>query len=643
MNWRDGLSDVQVEIAESPASLVHVLAGPGTGKTLAMMRRIARMIDGGTAPNDILAISFTRTAARDLAEQLLNLGVDGATNVRATTLHSLCFSALLIDAVFDVTGRCARPLVSYEIGQLENDLKVQFGGKRKVTALREAYEAAWARLQYEQPGAPRSQSDLAFESALLDWLRYHRAMLIGELVPITLRFVQSNPRAAVLPAYRAVLVDEYQDLNKADQALVEMLASQGSLTVIGDDNQSIYRFRHANPEGIRIFPAEHPGTLARVFDECRRCPPNIVAMSNSLIGHDPSARPVPLKPQFGRAPATVHVVQHATIADEADAVAAYVDHYLTERPSLPLGQVLVLSARRMFGHAIRDALLRRKRNAMSFFWEDALDTASAATGYCLLTLLVSPDDRTSYRAWLGIELPDGNAAGYRRIRAYAETNKLEPRAVCEQLAAGAIQLPHTSRVLERHKELETKLATLVGLEGQALVDALWNPSDQESATIRLAAQTIALTEPAPQDLAARLLEVITQPELPHSSSDVIRVMSLYKSKGLTAELVVVAGCVAGAIPTVSKDLPPAEADAALREQRRLFYVAVTRAKDTLILSSVVQLPLAAALRANIPPAGVFRRNGESFARLAASPLLSELGPDAPTTMKGADWRTQLGI
>jgi len=120
-------------------------------------------------------------------------------------------------------------------------------------------------------------------------------------------------------------------------------------------------------------------------------------------------------------------------------------------------------------------------------------------------------------------------------------------------------------------------------------------------------------------------------------------MSLYKSKGLTAELVVVAGCVAGAIPTVSKDLPPAEADAALREQRRLFYVAVTRAKDTLILSSVVQLPLAAALRANIPPAGVFRRNGESFARLAASPLLSELGPDAPTTMKGADWRTQLGI
>lgn len=643
MNWRDGLSGVQLEIAESLASPVHVLAGPGTGKTLAMIRRIARMIDGDMAPKDILAVSFTRTAVRDLREQLLNLGVAGATGVRATTLHSLCFSALLADAVFDATGRRARPLVSYEIAQLANDLKSRFGGKRKIAELLEAYEAAWARLQYEQPGPPRDPSDLAFESNLLDWLRYHRAMLIGELVPITLRFIQSNPHSSVLRAYRAVLVDEYQDLNKADQALVEMLASQGSLTVIGDDNQSIYRFRHANPDGILVFSAEHPGTLARIIDECWRCPPNIVAMSNSLIGHDPAARPAPLKPQSGRAPATVYILQHATSADEADALAAYVDHYLTERPKLPPGQVLVLSPRRIFGNAIRDALIRRRRNAMSFFWEDALDTHSAAAGYCLLTLFVTPDDRTAYRAWLGIGLPDGNTAGYRRIRAYAEANSLEPRAVCEQLAAKAIHLPHTSRVLERHKELEAKLASLVGLEGQALVDALWDATDDESATIRLAAQTIALTDSAPRDLAARLIEVVTQPELPDSSSDVIRIMSLHKSKGLTAELVVVAGCVAGAIPTIDKDLPPAEQDAALREQRRLFYVAVTRAKDTLILSSVVQLPLATALRANIPAVGIFKRNGESFARLAASPLLSELGPEAPRTMKGANWRTQLGI
>jgi DNA helicase II / ATP-dependent DNA helicase PcrA len=366
-------------------------------------------------------------------------------------------------------------------------------------------------------------------------------------------------------------------------------------------------------------------------------------MSNSLIGHDPAARPSPLKPQAWRSPANVHIVQHTTSADEADAIAAFIDNYLTDKPNLPPGQVLVLSPRRIFGNAIRDALLRRRRNAMSFFWEDALDNDSAAAGYCLLTLLVTPEDRTAYRAWLGIGLPDGNTAGYRRIRDYAQANNLEPRAVCELLAAGAIQLPHTSRVLQRHRDLEAKLATLLGLEGQPLVDALWDADDEDTATIRLAAQTVALTEPTPKDLATRLLEVVTQPELPDSSSDVIRVMSLHKSKGLTADLVVVAGCVAGAIPTVHKDLPPAEADVALKEQRRLFYVAVTRTRDTLILSSVVRLPLAAALRANIPPVGIFKLGGEAFARLAASPLLSELGPDAPQTVRGTDWRTQLSI
>jgi DNA helicase II / ATP-dependent DNA helicase PcrA len=257
VNFRDGLSGVQLEIAESLASPVHVLAGPGTGKTLAMMRRIARILDGGTPPKEILAVSFTRTAARDLREQLVNLGVPGVDDVRATTLHSLCFSALLADAVFDATGRRPRPLVSYEIGELTNDLKAQFGGKRKVTKLLEAYEAAWARLQHERAGAPRAQSDLAFESALLDWLRYHRAMLIGELVPITLRFIQANPHSSVLPAYRAVLVDEYQDLNKADQALVEILASQGTLTVIGDDNQSIFAFDMLTP---KAFAYSRPST-----------------------------------------------------------------------------------------------------------------------------------------------------------------------------------------------------------------------------------------------------------------------------------------------------------------------------------------------------------------------------------------------
>jgi superfamily I DNA/RNA helicase len=468
-------------------------------------------------------------------------------------------------------------------------------------------------------------------------------MLIGELIPIALRFLQANPHARVLPAYKAVLVDEFQDLNKADQALVDVLATNANLTVVGDDNQSIYRFRHANPEGIRVFPAEHAGTSVHAIEDCWRCPPNIVAMSNALLAHDPSARQAPLRAQLGRADASLYVVQHPSIGDEADAIAAYIDSYLNRRNGLPAGQVLVLSPRRIFGNAIRDALIRRRRNALSFFWEDAFDADAAAEGFCLLTLLVSPDDRAAYRAWLGLGDADGNRAGYSRVRGYAEEHEVEPFAVCEELSSGRIELRYTERLVQRHKHLKTRLAALAGLTGIPLVNALWDAANSESLTIRLAAAAVATNAPEPQDLHQGLAEAITQPELPDSAGDVIRVMSLHKAKGLTAELVVIAGCVGGAIPTVDERLSMAEQDAVLKEQRRLFYVAITRARDTLVLSSVTQAPLPQALRANIPPAGIYRYQGNLYARLAASPFIDELGATCPRAIKGSDWRAGLNF
>ena len=162
------------------------------------------------------------------------------------------------------------------------------------------------------------------KTALLAWLRFNEAMLIGELVPLTLAFIRANPGLPVLPSLEHVLADEFQDLNKADQKLVRALAEVASLLVIGDDNQSIYRFRYANPEGVRSFPTDVPGTLTYSITECKRCPPNIVALSNSLISHDPhTTRPQPLTPQATRPDATIYIVQHATLADEVASIAEF--------------------------------------------------------------------------------------------------------------------------------------------------------------------------------------------------------------------------------------------------------------------------------------------------------------------------------
>ena len=100
-------------------------------------------------------------------------------------------------------------------------------------------------------------------------------MLIGELVPETLRYLRNNPAAPDCAAFSHILVDEYQDLNTAEQELVQLLAGQAQFTIIGDEDQSIYSFKYAHPEGIAEFHARHPdtaeaGRLQALPDEHRR-------------------------------------------------------------------------------------------------------------------------------------------------------------------------------------------------------------------------------------------------------------------------------------------------------------------------------------------------------------------------------------
>lgn len=643
-SWDDGLAGVHRDIAANPAPVLHVLAGPGTGKTFAMMRRIARLLEEGVPPEQILAVSFTRTAARDLREQLAGLGVLGADEVRASTLHSLCFKVLSTEDAFAFTHRVPRPLMSFEIDCLEEDVAGDFGGKRETRRLLSAYEAGWARLQRDDPGHAATPEDQAFETALLSWLRFHSAMLIGELVPLTLSFLRANPELPVLPALAHVLVDEFQDLNRADQALTRALAATSALLVIGDDNQSIYSFRYANPEGIRTFPADVPGAVQYTITACRRCPPNMVTISNALISHDrETTRPQPLTPDATRPNAELHIVQHATLEDEVAGVADYIDTYLTDHPGLPAGRVLVLTPRRFIGNAIKTALIARRRNALSYFQEDALEEEAVAEGFCLLSLLVSPDDSASLRAWFGFGSPDHRKRPYSRLRRHCEANGITARGALASLAAGTLRVLYTGPLRPRWNVLQTRLAELAGLHGMPLVDALWPAVDPDLTDIRTVAGAIALSDPANDDLLTELREAITQPELPGSDGDIIQIMSLHKSKGLTRNVVVVAGCMAGTLPSIDPDDPPALQEQQYDEQRRLFYVGITRATDVLVISAAAKLPLADALRSG---ATVIRRsyqNGMSMAQTAFTPFLNELGAAAPSPLRGMAWRRAVGL
>lgn len=636
MTWDLDLYGVHREIAAEEGTPIHVLAGPGTGKTYAMIRRIAKFLEDGVSGNRILSVTFTRTAARDLREQLQNLEILGADQVVATTLHSLCFSALSKEEVFNTIGRVARPLLSYEIKQLINDLAQSFGGKKRTKVLLTAFEAAWARMQNEEAGVPRNPVDVLFQVALISWLRFHKAMLIGELVPLSLSFVRDNPAIPIFPEFDHVLVDEYQDLNKSDQELVQTLSLGRTLSVIGDDNQSIYSFRYANPEGIRNFTSNNPTAVPFVINECRRCPGNIVSISNSLISYDPlRSRPTPLIPVQDRPNAEIYIVQHNNNEDETESIADYINSRLNTDRDLRPGQVLVLATRRYIGNKIRQALIQRRLNSLSYFFEDELDQDSAAEGMCLLKLLVEPNDRAALRAWIGIPSSDGFSKSYARIMRIAQDNGIEPRAVLDQLVQNQISIPYTDKVKARYSLLLQRLANVDGLTGLTLVRSLWDINDEQSLDIRLLAESIALSNPLPQELLESLLTAITQPVLPGADSDIIRVMSLHKSKGLTAKIVIVAGCVAGAMPTLteSSDTP---IEAQYNEQRRLFYVAITRATSTLVISSSASMLLRDAMASGVE---FTRKLPYGRVMTPASPFITELGATAPATINTQAWRT----
>ncbi|MBC7077109.1 MAG: ATP-dependent helicase, partial [Synergistales bacterium] len=209
-----------------------------------------------------------------------------------------------------------------------------------------------------------------------------------------------------------------------------------------------------------------------------------------------------------------------------------------------------------------------------------------------------------------------------------ETSGDSPRVALERLASGDLTIEHTRRLIERFRELQQRLDKLAGLRGQALVDALF-PGDQEWANpIRPLAARLEGNNFDAAALREHLRIGITQPELP-TDVDYVRVMSLHKSKGLTADLVVVVGCVEGLIPTVTGGTP-AEQAASLEEQRRLFYVAITRTRGILILSSVTTLPRELAHRMGARVGGGSR----THANIIASRFLDELGPSRPAAVLG---------
>ncbi len=516
---------------------------------------------------------------------------------------------------------------------LDDLVSQQFRTKRDCTKRIRAFEAAWARLQSDQPGWPLDAIDHRFQAELINWLKFHKAMLIGELVPEALRFLRDNPESNALTYFDHVIVDEYQDLNRAEQEIIDLLSQNGAATIVGDADQSIYSFRHANPEGIEEYGNRHPATHNESFRECRRCPRYVVSLADQLIRENHPDSSIPrLQAKSDNCEGEIRIVQWNEPNDEAEGVAGFISNIINNRGYEP-GEILVITPRRRLAYPIRDIIKEKGIPVYSFYQEEALEEESAQRAFALLTLLNKKEDRVALRWWLGHKSSSGLKGSYKKLRQYCEESGDSPRSVLEAIDQGNLSLPGTSHLLRPFRELKEIIEKLSKLGLPDLVDSLLPEDDNDCISLREIAVRSLKKSKDIGELFDHIRTHITQPEEPEG--DFVKIMSPQKAKGLTSKVVIVTSCIEGLLPFNGEEhLTPQKQDEAIREQRRLFYVAITRCKEILVLSSFTQIERSLAM--NIGTQIRSYRGG--IGHTITSRFISELGPMAPRRLRGTEWR-----
>jgi len=636
--WNQNIDGPHLKIASHQGSSMRVIAGPGTGKSYALQRRVMRLLEEGKDPTKILVVTFTNVAADALKKDMQSIGVVGAESVKARTLHSLCFEILRKERVLEITGRTPRPLMEFEKDFLLEDLKDEFGGKRKVEKLLLAYESAFARQQEDIPGSIRSLEDANFKEKLLRWLRLHRAMLIGELIPIAYDYLKNNPTVPELTQYDYILVDEYQDLNKAEQSLIDLLSINGELLVVGDEDQSIYSFKHAHPDGIKEFPITHSPLEDVNLQICRRCPKNIVRLANELMGYFLGDNPKKLEEFLDNEEGEVYATQWDNIDEEISGISKIISAMINDPTNdIKAEDILVLSPRRQIGYELRDKLKSDLLiDSHTFFQEEALDNEKSQKNYSLLNYLVYPEDRIAFRVLIG--MPTKLPGTYEKILLKAEELNKTPKEIVQMIKEGCLFMTRMEEIINRFDEIEAVRIALSGKTTKEIIEGLFNPEDSKDIEVILSIiETIDISDDLEiKKIFLRIQERIRSPEVTNDFG-YVRIMSLHKSKGLTSKAVFVLGCVAGLVPTIKDELKLIQSnqDVEIRrlnaEAKRLFFVAITRAKKYLILSSFKDIDFRTAKKMNVK---IIPIKGRQLASTQASPFFSEIRKYLPNIFTG---------
>ena len=592
MAWNEGLSPEQEEVAKHIGSHGRLLAGPGTGKTRTLTGRITYLIEEQhVAPGDILAITFTRAAASELRSRVSRLlGSDMVSQI--VTLHSFALSTILRRGAGSRLPSPIRIADDYEerwIIQEDLKLYLDLGTIQEVRQLIAQLSADWETLAADGNDWEGRFPSPLFLGAWREHRRIYGYTLRAELVyQLKLALEEGEIYLVECPSY--VLIDEYQDLNSCDLAVVKSLSRSGAeLYVAGDDDQSIYGFRYANPEGIRRFTREYHGVADLSLTDCYRCAENILNIALYVARQDTRRAEKLLAPNREIGAGEVHLLRFGDFAEEAAGIAS-IARWLVDEKGIAVDRILVLlrsDANHKFSEPIREALENEELAASTV--ENPLDVLESSEGRVLLSILRLMSNSEDSLAWRTIMMQRRNHLGEQAFHHIYEVARVQGTTFFEALRL----ITATPRLVERQGEqIKSEFEALV--QNLNRLNEAYNGHDEFSDFINWMFDEIFTGEDWEQidqfihnlveengiNSVNSLLHTLTTPPQEVGQVKVdgsVNIMTMHQAKGLDADAVFVAA-------SEDEYIPGRALGEAIDDERRLLYVSLTRARSFLYIT-----------------------------------------------------------
>ena len=584
-----GLNSPQRLAVEYTDGPLLVLAGAGSGKTRVITEKIAHLIARRQhEAKHIAAITFTNKAAREMRERVAKrVKGDAAEGLMISTFHSLGLRFLQIEHERAKLRRGFSIFDSDDQMGVIKDLLPPGLKKDAIEALRGLLSKAKNEGLSPEQAMEAARSAREREAADL-YARYQarlqafNAVDFDDLIRMPLALLEED--AELAPAWREriryLLVDECQDTNGAQYRLLRHLAGpKGALTCVGDDDQSIYAWRGANPENLELLGKDYPQLKVVKLEQNYRCTARILRCANTLIARNPHAHLKQLWSQHGDGE-TVRVWACRNAEHEAERVAAEIN-YLKQAKEIPWGEFAILFRGNHQSRPLEKALQLLRVPYHLTGGTAFLDRGEVKDALAWLRVLANPDDDAAFLRAIGSPKREVGGTTLAKLALMAQQAH-------KPLSRAAAGLDEFTRIVHRLRDLSERATpaelTRQLVEQSGLLAAIRAQCKDEASFQRRRENLDELSQwfeaakgGGPGDLAAQLA-LITHADRGEPGNEV-RLMSLHAAKGLEFRVVFIIGCEDGNLPhehSIEEGM--------LEEERRLFYVGITRAKERLYLS-----------------------------------------------------------